>query len=347
MTIARREIVAEGADAIYHCMSRCVRAAFLCGWDEYTGRSYEHRREWIRERIKMQAGLFAMEIYAYAVMSNHTHIVLRTRPDRVEAWSDEKVAWHWLSLFPKTRDYGGKRLLPDEAQVGSLAMDPDRISEIRRRLGSVSWFMRCLNEYIARRANHEDQCRGRFWEGRFKCQPLLDESAVLACMAYVDLNPVRAGLASTPEQSEFTSVFDRIATRRERNRRTGVHTVRHSKTHEPGEKKTASPVWLEPLWKTALSGGTPHILPLTEDEYLRLIDRTGRLILEGKGAIPERFGPILDRLNVEADRWVSTVQSYGRLFQRVAGRYDSIRNAARLAGRRWLKGLQAGRTAFT
>jgi len=75
---------------------------------------------------------------------------------------------------------------------------------------TYSWFIRTLNEHIARRPNAEDGVKGRFWEGRFKNQALLDGQALLAAMAYADLNPVRAGLAETPETLDYTSIQERV-----------------------------------------------------------------------------------------------------------------------------------------
>jgi REP element-mobilizing transposase RayT len=206
----RHEIVATDEIGVYHCIARCVRKAFLCGVDSVTGHNYEHRKDWIRERLQELASIFAIDICGYAVMSNHLHLVLRARPDLVQGWRDEEIALRWERLFPPRDPATQDPVKPLECDLNMILSNPTRVAELRARLGSLSWFMRCLSEPIARRANREDQCTGRFWEGRFKSQKLLDEAAILACSVYVDLNPIRAGVAETPEQSQYTSVFDRL-----------------------------------------------------------------------------------------------------------------------------------------
>jgi REP element-mobilizing transposase RayT len=207
---ARRDIVAEDRVGVYHCIARCVRRAFLCGVDSYAGRDYSHRKAWVLDRLRQLAGLFGVEVCDYAVMSNHLHIVLRNRPDVARQWSDDEVALRWRKLFPQRDELTGEPREPDCHDVAVLTADADRLAILRSRLASLSWFMRCLCEWVARKANHEEGSSGRFWAGRFKSQPLLDEAALLACSVYVDLNPVRAGIAATPEESQFTSGFDRI-----------------------------------------------------------------------------------------------------------------------------------------
>ncbi len=206
----RRDIVAHDEVGVYHCIARCVRRAFLCGVDPLSGVDHEHRKEWIRERLQQLASVFAIDVCGYAVMSNHLHVVLRGRPDLAQDWSDEEVAIRWKRLYPARDPATGSPIEPAECDLAMIVSDRARVSELRERLSSLSWFMRCLSEPIARRANREDGCTGRFWEGRFKSQALLDEAAILACSIYVDLNPIRAGIATRPEESEHTSAFDRI-----------------------------------------------------------------------------------------------------------------------------------------
>jgi REP element-mobilizing transposase RayT len=206
----RHEIVASDEVGVYQCIARCVRRAFLCGVDPLTGNDYEHRKVWIRERLQELASIFAIDICSYAVMSNHLHLILRVRPDLVQTWSDEEVALRWYRLFPPRDPATGQPVEPSECDLNMILSDQERVVELRERLASLSWIMRTLCEPIARRANREDDCTGRFWEGRFKSQNLADEAAVLACSVYVDLNPIRASVVETPEQSEYTSVFDRI-----------------------------------------------------------------------------------------------------------------------------------------
>ncbi|MGV3484894.1 MAG: hypothetical protein ACO1RT_10795, partial [Planctomycetaceae bacterium] len=152
---------------IVHVVQRCVRRAFLAGVDHHSGRDYSFRREWIRRRLEMLASVFGIDVLSYVVMANHLHLIVRNRPDVVAAWSDQEVAIRWLRVFP------GRRLEeclaePTEVDVQRLINQPQQLAVIRERLSDISWFMRCLSEPIARMANRQDECTGRFWEGRFK-----------------------------------------------------------------------------------------------------------------------------------------------------------------------------------
>ena len=210
MTYPRSHLV-DPDGGVYHVCSRCVRRAFLCGTDHQTGYDFDHRRQWIEDRILDLAAVFAIEIYGFAVMSNHYHIVLYVNPREVDGWTDKEVTDRWFSLNTRKNETGITRQLRQMA----LLENQDRVQVIRRRLASLSWFMRYLNEPLARLANKEDACKGRFWEGRFKSQRLLDETAILACMIYVDLNPVRAGITDDVTRAEHTSLAKRIADNRQ------------------------------------------------------------------------------------------------------------------------------------
>ena len=234
----------KAKSGFYHTWSRCVRRAYLCGEDPVTGRDLSYRKDWIVARLKLFARCFAVDVCDYSIMSNHLHLVLRTRPDLVDTWSDVEVARRWWTLFPKRKNEDGTAKVPKPKELEVLMADADALAEKRRRLSSLSWFMGRLKEWVARRANKEDESSGRFWEGRFKCQALVDDAAVLACSMYVDLNPIRAGLAETPEESEYTSAKDRIDGRNRRKR-----TARNKKPRgkKRGKDTRAADDWLCPI----------------------------------------------------------------------------------------------------
>jgi len=209
MATARTKQISLIDTPYYHCISRCVRRAFLCGEDKLTGNSFEHRRGWVEDKLLALGQVFAIDVCAYAIMSNHSHLVLCVDVEKASQWTKEEVVCRWHKLFKGTlitQQYirGDKLSEPMEVMLA------ETVVIYRQRLTDISWFMRILNENIARKANAEDNCTGRFWEGRFKSQALLDEAALAACMAYVDLNPIRANIAQSPETSEYTSIKLRI-----------------------------------------------------------------------------------------------------------------------------------------
>ncbi len=338
MTAARKTIVDVSAIGVYHCVSRCVRRAFLCGVDGYSGNNYEHRRSWIAGRLQELAKTFGIEVFTYAVMSNHLHLVLRNRPDWVGGWSDELVVRRWCALFPQRDAQGVPLPVSEEALAGFLA-DPKRVEIWRERLGDISWFMRCLNEPIARRANREDKCTGRFWEGRFKCQRLMDTGAMLACMAYVDLNPVRAQLADTLEDSDFTGVYDRLMAERAQQRLTKTEHVERPTPAQKAlidkEERTSR----RADWLLDLAGTESPFTGVDTAYYLSLVEWTGRAIRQDKpGYLPVHLQPVLDRFDLDTENWVKNVERYGGLFYRLAGTVEQILQRAREKGHHWLRG---------
>ena len=204
MTRPRSELIDREQGGFYHLGSRCVRRAMLCGEDPLTGRDCSHRRAWIEDRLLELAEVFTVHVYAYAVMSNHYHITVDYRPQERLEFTEEEVARRWLRLFPPNPNQAL------EQAVLALLDDPERLTTLRDRLGDLSWYMRCLNEPIARRANREDDCTGRFWQGRFCSKELPSDRSVWACMAYDDLNPLRAGMAHALDAPEHTSLQRRL-----------------------------------------------------------------------------------------------------------------------------------------
>ena len=279
----------------YHCVSRCVRRAFLCGKDKLTGKSFEHRRQWVEDRIILLANVFCVDVCAFAVMSNHTHVVLRINKQKANSLSVKEVIKRWHKLYKgmllaqRYVNSDGCRNM-SEAEIETVRA----LAEVyRNRLYDISWFMRLLNEHIARKANKEDACTGHFWEGRFKSQALLDEPSLAACMAYVDLNPIRARLASTPETSDHTSIQKRIN----------------------AAKSNRQPKSLLPFTGNQVNR-IPDGLPFRLEHYLELVDLSGRYFHPLKqGKINDSANPILTRIGLEQTDWNALVAGVESEFQ--------------------------------
>ncbi|PSS71687.1 transposase [Shewanella algae] len=285
----------------YHCCSRVVRRAFLCGDDAYSGKNYDHRRGWVESLLFELEAVFAIDVAAFAIMSNHLHLVLHIDIETANRWTDREVLEQWHKLF-KGDELARKFTQGDLIEAYEVPRLKRTIAIYRSRLCDISWFMRCLNEPIARQVNQEDNCTGRFWEGKFKSQALLDEAAVLTCMAYVDLNPIRAKMADTPEQSAHTSIRLRIQ----------------------AALKCEQPTKLLPFIGNECDNQRSGIAFGLKD-YLELVDDTGRCIRDDKrGSISEKSTKLLTRLNILHENWLKLTTEFGRLFRGPVGTLQKL-----------------------
>jgi REP element-mobilizing transposase RayT len=313
-------MVPAGSRGVFHVVTRCVR------------------RELLLERGGRQALLcrglagwlphMGLDLLGYAVMGNHLHLVVRLRPDVVAGWSDAEVARHALAVLPVRSGPGLEPLAVTPALVARYAGQGAWIAEQRKRLSSPSWLLRLVKQEVARRANQEDGCTGHFWERRFTSVALLDAAAVLACLVYVDLNPLRAGLVSAPERSVFTGIRHRAA-----RVRSSLRCDREAEDAGLGALLTAMPQCAPPNdWSG--EAGPWH---LSEAEYLELVDATARQVVRGKrGALPAGAAPMVERLGIEPRRWLAAMTVGGSMLGSVQGGPEARRRWAEHQGQRWV-----------
>ena len=259
-------------------------------------------------------------------MSNHVHTVLFVDPDRTRHWADEEVIERWRSAY-RWRNPADATPPPTPAQVR-----PARLAAWRERLGSVSWFMKSLNEPLAHIANAEDACRGHFWQGRFGCTALLDDPAVLAAMAYVDLNPIKAALAESLSTSDFTSIQRRL---RELCRPTTKGGKADADDHgylHPTNDFTTKPV--SAVFSTVPPSGPTQTPGATLCGYLALVEAAAEAQLTGKPNVNSQAQQALNPLSLAVPQWCQAVADFERLFRRVAGTTLAVDAFIKKIGRR-------------
>lgn len=322
----RSEQVDQSVVGTYHCISRCVRRASLLSAGKQI---LPARKPWIESRLRHLVSIFAVELDTFTLMDNHMHLVLTIRPDIVAGWSDEEVAKRWLTYLPPVTR--GVRRTATEEDIRKLQRDPAKIAKCRLRLCELGEFHKALKQPLARLVNIQENVTGHFWEGRYRSRRVLDLAALLSTMAYVDLNPVRASIARTPEQSPFTGMYHRASAR--------DHVLRRMSRRERARLQTAAkrldgwrrgcvafpsepvPSFLTPIAHTEERRGL--FGDMTLDEYLVVVDRIGREVRRNqqdrRGRIPHDLAPILERIEVDGKSFLAQMASTAKWFGSVIG----------------------------
>lgn len=299
MTMARKELVDVQVTRYYHCISRCVRQAMLCG----AGRA--HRKQWIEDRLQRLAENFAVAVCGFAVMDNHLHVLVRLDPELPRAWSAEEVARRWAAVYPP-RGVNFNDRAAIQKWIVQAAADTAQVDRWRARLGDLGWFMKALKEPLSRLANKEDGCKGTFWEARYKSIAILDEESLLATCAYIDLNPLAAGLASAPETSPHTSLRQRVRHARSAGQLESLKAaVRGAVAGSRAAGRMEESHWLCPLEdRRRMDSRREGMLEgFSLGSYLLLVDYTARLCRSGKARLSAEMASVFERLGTSAEFW--------------------------------------------
>ena len=322
MVFSRAVTLSPGSRGTFHVITRCTRRAFLFG----DGR--EHRRGWLAASLADTIPHFGLDLISYAIMSNHVHLIVRLRPERVDEWSAIEVARHALSVFPARSGWQNEALPMTTQLVEGHAAHKTWLKQQRERLTSLSWFMRVVKQAISRRANAEDECRGHFWESRFHHVALLDEAAVIACMVYVDLNPIRARMAKTIAKSVYTGGRGRLL----------LSEQADDDVWEPSEKALAKRmVSMRLVAPVHAVTGDEQTAWLHGPDYLRVLDATIAAVAGApKSAWHGHLTNACSHLALDVDRWRSVMGEGGRFCGTALGASGTRQQLAEHVRREWI-----------
>ena len=334
MTIARRELINPAIARWYHCISECVRGALLLK----NGKT--DRKEQLENRIEELADIFAVGVGGYSVMNTHLHLLLRLEPDIAAGWTDEEVVRRWGRLY-SPRDRSRQPVPVSDEWIDDQLKDKTAVAEMRERLQDIGWFMKCLKEPIARRANKEDGCRGAFWAARYKSLAILDDEALLTVGIYIDLNPVAANAAATPEASAYTSCSTRV----EHIKAQGPEAVAQLQAAQEGSVAGSAAaggleegLWLCPIEDRSQVDSSREGMfeGLSIGNYLLLVDYTGRLFREGKARISQELAGILERIGSTEETWNGRIEKlktgrwFGRFFATSSAKFQAVAEQLKL-----------------
>jgi hypothetical protein len=244
-------------------------------------------------------------------MDNHLHVLLRVDPDIARDWSEQEVASRWLQLYPP-RDVKRKPIASTQDMIQKLAENTAWVQTARERLSSLSWFMKCLKEPLSRMANKQDNCKGTFFEARFKSIAILDEEALLTVAAYIDLNPVAAGVAPLPESSPHTSIKERVDHVIAAGKLDNVEAIRNgSVAAQQVSEGVEDHCWLIPIEDQRSRGGKREGFKegFTLGQYLMLVDCTSRAVRDAKQSVSVDLESIFDRLAENAGTGIALCRS--------------------------------------
>ncbi|MDA1177850.1 MAG: hypothetical protein O2931_03540 [Planctomycetota bacterium] len=357
MATPRKDTFDPHVVGIYHCMTRCVRQLFLLGRDKKANLENAGRWQFCVLRLEYLAGLFAIDVLDFALLSNHIHTLLRNRPDVVSAWSDREVVRRWFVLHPSEVPCKEKNHVLTEQDIDKAVKDHELIAHARRELSSLSHFQKCLLEPIAKEFNRRDEKKGHFVAERFRCKRIDCDGGLLACSVYIALNPFRAGLGDTLHDHPFSSYSHRyrgdaawLSPLFLDERAIAYDQVAELTIGEDGVQRLVAQANLHPSPRCSEKG----TLPLHWLEYQEISEWTAEHIGCRRGlgqraqeiTVPKRIEELLQSLGIDPKFWLDTIDRYAELFHNFVALPSQMETIARRLKRKYVKGVRACRTCF-